>query len=116
MKIMILDGLIFLGGLMCLATPVIHGMFPGDIDTTAHVALGALICVLAAFRVLLGYGAAWMEIPIFAFSLIAFMMPRIMHMQWEGHYNHGHMVVGGLMMVLSAISLLVTVPVIKKPA
>jgi len=112
-KVMVLDGLIFLCGLMALATPLIHGFYPADIETTSHVALGALICVLSVFRVLLAYGAAWMELPIFALGLIVFMMPRIMHMRWEEHYNHGHLIFGGAVMVLAVISALVTIPQIK---
>jgi hypothetical protein len=113
-KVMILDGLIFCAGLMALATPIIHGFFPGDVDTTAHVAIGALVCLLAAFRVLLAYGAAWMEPPLFVLGLITVCLPRIMHMRWDEQYAMGHYIFGGAIMALAVISVLLTIPAARK--
>ena len=52
-RIMALDSLIALLGLTLLLSPFANHAFPGDIDTTAHVALGALIATIAIFRALL---------------------------------------------------------------
>src|SRR4051812_32399775 len=51
-KIMALDAISFLIGVGLGASPFLRGILPGDIDTTVHVTLGALIAAMAVFRVL----------------------------------------------------------------
>jgi hypothetical protein len=113
-RVMGLDALIFIVGLATLVSPLLMGDYPADIDTTAHVALGALIAVLAVFRVLIAYGAVWIEVCLFFLGLIVLRMPAMTHMQWDPKYNTGHLVAGGAVMVLSVISAALTVPVLKQ--
>jgi len=71
MKIVPLDGLIFILGLAVAAWPFLQPyFFPGDIDTTAHVALGMLIAAPAAFRVATAYASLWVEVVAFFLGLI----------------------------------------------
>jgi hypothetical protein len=113
-RIMALDSLIALLGLALLASPFANHAFPGDIDTTVHVALGALIATLAAFRALLAYGGLWLECLLFIGGLLAFLMPRIQHMQWNHRYNTAHLAIGGLIMLLALLSAAFTVPQLRK--
>lgn len=115
-RITAVDALIFLIGLALLVGPFVMGMYPGDLDVTAHVTVGALIAILAIFRVLVAYGSLWIEVPIFFLGLIALRFPAIMHMEWNSQYSTGHLVAGGLVMALSILSALLTLPVMKKPA
>ena len=115
MKIVPLDGLICILGLVVAAWPFLQPYFiPGDIDTTSHVALGMLIATPAAFRVATAYASIWVEVVSFFFGLIVLSLPKIMHMSWNPGYNAAHMGIGGAVMVLSILSLLVTIPVVKK--
>ncbi|HVT79776.1 MAG TPA: hypothetical protein VHM90_03895 [Phycisphaerae bacterium] len=114
MKIMGLDMIIFLIGLLLAASPFATRAFPGDIDTTSHVALGALIAVLAIFRVLVAYGSIWIDIVLIAFGVITLSMPRIMHMMYDGTYNTAHLVLGAVIIVFSLISMFLTLPVMKQ--
>ena len=113
-RTMALDGMIFLIGLAMLAGPFVSRTFPGSLDTTDHVALGALIATLAIFRVAVAYGSIWIEVVLFVLGLVTFCLPRILHMQWSPHYNTGHLVGGGLIMVLSVLSAALTWPVLKQ--
>src|SRR3954466_15529284 len=72
LRTMALDGLIFIIGASLALSPFLFyylrrdpHFFPGDIDTTSHVALGALIGTLAIFRVAVAYGSLWVEIVLF---------------------------------------------------
>jgi len=114
MKIMGLDMIIFLIGLLLAASPFAARAFPGDIDTTSHVGLGALIATLAIFRVLVAYGSIWIDIVLIAFGLITLSMPRIMHMMYDARYNTAHLVLGAIIIVFSLISMFLTLPVIKQ--
>jgi hypothetical protein len=104
----------FLIGLMLAASPFAERAYPGDIDTTAHVALGSLIAALAIFRVLVAYGSIWIDVVLMAFGVLTFCMPRIQHMVWNGRYNMVHMVAGGLVILVAVASLFLTLPVIRK--
>ena len=117
-RTMLLDGLIVVIGLFMLSMPFIgyfvhHDphFYPADVDTTSHVALGALIATLAVFRVLVAYGSLWVEVCLFVLGLLVFSLPRIMVMQWHHEYNTTHMLAGGAVMALSVISGLMTIPV-----
>ena len=112
-RTMILDGLIFLIGMALLATPVIGRFYPGDIDTTSHVGLGAGIATLAIFRVLLAYGSVWIEVALFFLGLVAAMMPVIMVKSWNHDYTFAHHVAGFGIMILSVISGLLTLAAAK---
>jgi hypothetical protein len=113
-RIMALNMIIFFVGLFTLATPFMHGEFPGALDTTDHVALGALICVLSIFRAVLAFGSIWIDVCLFALGVIVLSMPTIMHMRWEGHYNFSHMLHGLIIMACSFISTILTIPVLKQ--
>ena len=115
-KIVPLDGLICIIGLILAASPFIKYNFPADIDTTTHVALGMLIATPAAFRVLTAYASLWVEVVLFFLGLIVLRLPVIMHMQWSDEYNLAHLVLGGAVMALSVLSLIVTIPVARKHA
>jgi uncharacterized membrane protein len=105
-----LNMIVFLVGLMTVLTPFIGGMYPGDLQTTDHVALGALICVLSIFRATLGFGSIWIDVCLFFLGLITFCMPRIMSMRWDDHYNSTHLMHGGIIMAIAVISIILTVP------
>jgi hypothetical protein len=109
--IMGLNALSFLVGLALLVGPFVTGFYPGDIDTTVHAAVGALIATLAVFRMLLGYGSIWLDVVLIALGAITFLLPTFMHMRWNAHYNMGHMVGGGIVVAVAVISLLITIPV-----
>ena len=115
-RIKILDSLIFLAGLFILAYPAIHNFYPGDIDTTVHVALGCLITVCAAFRVLVAYGSAWLEIVLIVLGLITYRLPHFMHMQWNDHYALAHLIAGVAIIALALISALLTFSQLRKLA
>jgi hypothetical protein len=114
MKVMALDTLTCIIGLLVAAYPFITTLYPGDIDTTSHIALGMLIAAPAAFRVLTAYASLWVEVVLAAFGVLVLLMPKIMHMSWDKHYNTAHLAAGGAIIVLSLISLIVTIPVAKK--
>src|SRR3954469_13214288 len=114
LKVKALDTITVVVGLLLAASPFIEHNFPGDFDTTVHVALGMLIAAPAAFRVAVAYGSLWVEVVLFVFGLLTFLMPRFEHMQWNPRYNIAHLVAGGLIMGVSIISGLITVPVLKK--
>jgi uncharacterized membrane protein len=114
MKIMPLDTLICIIGLILAASPFIKHNFPADIDTTSHVALGMLIAVPAAFRAAVAYASLWIEVVEFFLGLIVFRLPTIMHMRWNAEYNTAHLALGGAVMVLAILSALVTLPYVNK--
>ena len=114
MRIMGLDAIVCILGLVLAVTPLIRHNFPADIDTTAHVTVGMLVATLAAFRVLLAYGSIWIDIVLIAFGVLALRMPAIMHMQWNAEYSTLHLVCGGGIVALSVLALILTVPVINK--
>ena len=109
-RIMALNLLVFLIGFMTLITPFLHGDYPGSLQTTDHVTLGALICILAIFRATLAYGSMWIDVCLFVLGFITFMMPTITSMHWDGHYTSTHMMHGGIIMVVAVISAILTVP------
>jgi hypothetical protein len=115
-KIVPLDGLICIIGLIVAVHPILTHNYPADIDTTAHVALGMLIATPAAFRVLTAYASLWVEVVLFFLGLIVLCLPTIMKMQWNREYNTAHLALGGAVMVLSILSLIVTIPVARKHA
>ena len=108
LRIKAIDTISFLIGLVMLAIPAVHRFFPGDIDTTVHVALGCLIAVCAIFRVLVAWGSAWLEIVLFFLGLLVFLLPTFMHMRYEPHYHTVHMIAGAVLMAVSVISALMT--------
>ncbi len=110
-RIMALNSISFIIGLAVAAAPFVKHFFPGDVDTTAHVAVGMLIVVLAIFRVLLGYGSTWIDFCLFWLGLIVFQFPSIMHMHWDSAYTGAHMAGGGIVMVIALISFVMTLPV-----
>ncbi len=115
LRIAALDSLSALLGLAILAWPFATHTFPGSGDTTAHVALGALIAVAATFRALLAYGSPWLEIPLFAMGLLTALLPHIQHMQWNDRYNAAHLAIGTAIMILATLSAALTLPVLKNP-
>ncbi len=115
LRIAALDSLSALLGLALLAWPFVTHTFPGSGDTTAHVALGSLITVAAAFRVLLAYGSAWLEIPLFAMGFVTAFLPHIQHMQWNHRYLAAHLAAGIALCALAALSGALTIPVLRNP-
>jgi hypothetical protein len=115
-KIMGLDMLIFLIGVLLAVGPFVERKFPGDFDTTVHIAVGALVAVLAIFRVLVGYGSIWIDVCLIAFGVITAALPKIQHMLWNQQYSVAHWVAGGVIIVFSLIAMMLTIPVIKKIA
>lgn len=113
-KMMGLNMVTVLIGLILAASPFIERAYPGDIDTTAHAGLGLLIATLAIFRVLVAYGSIWIDIVLIAFGVLTFCMPRIQDQVWNGRYNMAHMVAGGIVILVAVASLFLTLPVIKK--
>ena len=116
MRVMAVDTLIVIIGVVMAASPFVERAFPGNFDTTVHVAVGALIATCALFRVAIAYGSLWLEVVIFALGLIVLSLPRLEHMQWNETYNMVHLAAGGGAMALAAISALITIPVLKKQA
>lgn len=114
LKVKAIDTLIAIIGLALAVSPFVEHAFPGDIDTTAHVAVGTLIFACGVFRAGIAYGSIWLEVVIFALGLIALCMPRMQHMQWNEKYNLAHLAAGGLCMLLAVVSGAITVPVLKK--
>src|SRR5690242_9688809 len=113
-KVMGLDTLTCITGLLLAVSPFAMHNFPADIDTTAHVALGMLIAAPAAFRVLVAYSSLWVEVVEMALAVIVLSLPTIMHQHWDPKYTNAHYAAGGAILVLSLISLVVTLPVTKK--
>ena|ERR1035437_952623 len=107
-RIKIIDFLAFLIGLALLAIPAIHRFFPGDIDTSVHVAMGALVAVCAIFRVMVAWGSLWLEIVLAFLGFLTMRLPAFMHMQYDPHYNTVHLALGCLLMALAVISGLMT--------
>ena len=70
-----------------------------------------LIAVLGIFRAMLGYGSVWIDFCLFWIGLIVFQLPTIMHMRWSGGYTGAHMAAGGIIMGLSIVAWIMTVPV-----
>ena len=103
-RIMAIDGLVTVIGLALVAFPFVTHIFPGDVDTTVHVALGALIVILSVFRAALGYGAIWIDFCLF-------QLPSIMHMHWSGRYTGFNMAAGGIVMAVAIIACILTIPV-----
>lgn len=110
-RIMAIDGLVLVIGLALIATPFVKHFFPGDVDTTVHVALGALIAVLSFFRLALGYGSIWIDFCLFWLGLIVLRLPVIMHMQWNSGYNTAHLAAGGIVMAVAVLAAILTIPV-----
>lgn len=114
-RIMVPDAIIFIIGVALMGFPFAKGYLPGDFDTTVHVGLGALIAVLSVFRVLLAYGSSWPEIPTCFLGFLVFMLPTYMHQHWNPAYATPHMAAGIIVMVLSALSFLMTTVEMRKP-
>ena len=112
--IMGLNALSFLVGLGVLAAPFARGLLLGSFETTVSVALGALIATLAVFRMLLGYGAIWIDILLAAFGVLIFLKPTYMHMHWNASYTTAHYVGGAILLGVAIVSALMTMPVLKK--
>jgi len=108
LRIKAVDGIIFLAGLCTLAIPALFHIYPGDIDTTVHVTLGALVALCAVFRVLVAYGSAWLEVVLCVLGAFIFMLPHWMHMSYDPHYATPHLVLGAVIVVLAIISGLMT--------
>jgi hypothetical protein len=108
LRIKAVDGIIFLAGLSTLAIPALFNFYPGDIDTTVHVTLGALVAVCAVFRVLVAYGSAWLEVVLCVLGIFIFMLPRWMHMSYDPRYATVHLALGAVIAVLAIISGLMT--------
>ena len=113
-RIKAVDALIFLAGLTILATPAIFHFYPGAIDTSVHITIGALVAVPAIFRVLVAYGSAWLEVVMFVLGFFTFMLPKWMHMSYDPKYNTLHLALGIAIMVLCAISAIMTFAELKK--
>ena len=69
--------------------------------------------MLSIFRATLAYGSIWIDVCLIAFGVIVLSMPTIMHMRWHGHYNTGHILHGGIIIVCSLISMILTIPVLR---
>jgi heme/copper-type cytochrome/quinol oxidase subunit 4 len=113
-RIAFVDAIITVIGLSIWLTPLFAGFYPGAFDTTVHVALGALITALSFFRVTLAYLSAWVEIVLIALGILVLRIPHFMHMEWNSKYTMGHMAAGGAIIVLAAISGLMTWVQLKK--
>ncbi len=114
MAMMGLNMITFLIGLALAATPFLAHYFPGSLATTHHVALGALIALVAIFRVLVAHGSIWMDVVLFAFGFLTFMMPTWMRMHWNATYTTAHMAAGGIVMAVAVISALLTMATVSK--
>jgi hypothetical protein len=113
-RIKALDALLFLAGIIILATPAILHFYPGSIDTTVHITIGMLIAVPAIFRVLVAWGSAWLEVVMFVLGFFTFMLPRWMHMSYDPKYNTLHLAVGAAVMVITFISAIMTFAELRK--
>jgi hypothetical protein len=113
-RIKAVDAIIFLAGLIVLAGPAIFGFYPGAIETTVHITLGALIATCAVFRVLVAWGSAWLEIVLCALGVLTFLLPKFMHLSYDPKYNTLLMVTGAVIIVFSLISALMTFGELKK--
>ncbi len=106
--IMIIDGIMTITGLLVLGLVFTWAKTPGDYEVTLHVTFGALIATLSFFRASMGYGAAWPEFVLFVLGLFVFLLPTWIHMLWDGKYTTAHWTAGGIVMVLSVISAIIT--------
>ena len=95
-RIMALDTLSTIVGLAVWLAPFALGWYPGGFTTTLHVTFGALITTLAAFRVMLAYRSAWVEIVLFVLGLFVILLPHWLHMTWNATYATAHCVGGGV--------------------
>lgn len=109
-----LNMLSVLVGLALFAAPFALRWYPGSVDTTVHVSIGALIATAALFRAALGYGSIWLDVVLVAFGVITFMLPKWMHMQWNAGYTTAHMIGGGIVVVVAVVSLIATIPVNRR--
>jgi hypothetical protein len=114
MRIMALDAITTIIGLSVWVAPFALGWYPGGFTTTLHVALGALITTLGAFRVLLAYRSEWVEIVLLVLGLFVFLLPHWLHMEWNGNYTTAHRIGGGVVMAVAVISGLMTIMENKK--
>jgi hypothetical protein len=112
--IMALNVLSLLVGLALVAGPFLKGLLPGAFETTLHVTLGTLIATLATFRVLLAYGAIWMDVVSFVLGLLTFLLPHNMHMEWNHEYTTAHFAAGGIVMGVAVISAIMSAAVLRK--
>ena len=114
-RIMALDTLSTIVGLAVWLAPFALGyhqatgeFYRGGFDTTLHVTFGALITTLAAFRVMLAYRSAWVEIVLFVLGLFVCMLPHWLHMEWNATYSTAHWVGGGVVLGVAVIGWLMT--------
>ncbi len=107
-RIMALDALSTIVGLAVWLAPFALGWYPGGFYTTLHVTFGALITTLAAFRVMLAYRSAWIEIVLFVLGLFVAMLPHWLHMEWNATYTTAHWVGGGVVRGVAGIGGLMT--------
>ncbi|MGN6366759.1 MAG: hypothetical protein ACTHN5_00580, partial [Phycisphaerae bacterium] len=97
-SIMALDTLSTIVGLAVWLSPFALGWYPGGYNTMLHVTFGALITTLAAFRVMLAYRSAWVEIVLFVLGLFVGLLPHWLHMECNATYTTAHWVGGGIVM------------------
>jgi hypothetical protein len=109
LRILILDGIMSFIGLGLVLLVFTWARTPGDYEVTLHVTFGALICTLALFRAIMGYGDFWPEVVLFVLGFFVVMLPHWLSMQWDPRYANGHYVAGGIVMVFSVISALMTI-------
>ena len=112
--IMSLDGVMLLIGLATAAVSFTWARVPGDYDVMLHVTFGALISILTVFRVLMAYGQFWPEVPTFVLGLFVFLLPTWMHMLWNNPYTIGHETAGGIVMLFSFISAVLTITEMRR--
>jgi hypothetical protein len=114
-RIMALDTLSTIVGLAVWLAPFALGFnramgtfYRGGYDTMLHVTFGALIATLAAFRVLLAYRSAWVEIVLFVLGLFVCLLPHWLHMEWNATYTTALWVGGGVVMGVALIGGIMT--------
>jgi hypothetical protein len=107
-RILVLDGIMSLIGLGTVLLVFTWAKTPGDFQVTLHVTFGALIFTLGLFRAIMGYGDWWPEVVLFVLGLFVVLLPHWLSMAWDPKYANGHYVAGGIVMVFSVLSALMT--------
>ena len=114
LRIAFLAALNVLIGLATLAFPFLHGYGFSDGQTTTHVTLGALLTVLALFRLLLAYQYAWVDFLCAFLGLLILTLPWTTPNAWNPQYLTQHVAGGGAAVLFSLIGAVVTLAAPRK--
>lgn len=107
-------------GLALIALPFLQqfypGCGPGSGQTTIHVALGAVLTVLALFRASLAYRSAWVDGLIAALGILILTLPWTTPMAWSHRYLTQHVAAGGGGVLLALVGAAATLARTAHPA